>query len=40
MQLGEAVALSLLRDRADTYNEKFTVKLMKLDGSVAMISNQ
>lgn len=40
MQLGEAVALSLLRDRAHTYNEKFTVKLTKLDGSVATISNQ
>ncbi len=40
MQLGEAVALSLLRDHAHTYNEKFTVKLTKLDGSVATISNQ
>jgi len=40
IQLGEAVALSLLQNRAHTYNEKFTVKLTKLDGSVATISNQ
>jgi len=32
--------LSILRDRAHTYNEKFTVKLRKLDGSIATISNQ
>ncbi|HUE00533.1 MAG TPA: hypothetical protein VMR62_13250, partial [Bryobacteraceae bacterium] len=32
IQLGEAVALSYLRDRAQTYNEKFTVTLTKLDG--------
>jgi len=40
IQLGEAVALSVLQNRAHTYNEKFTVKLTKLDGSVAAISNQ
>jgi hypothetical protein len=40
IQLGEAVALSVLRDRADTYNEKFTVQLQKLDGTTATISNQ
>ena len=40
LQLGEAVALSLLQNRAHTYNEKFSVKLTKLDGSVATISNQ
>ncbi len=40
IQLGEAVALSVLQDRANTYNEKFTVKLTKLDGSIATISNQ
>ncbi len=39
IQLGEAVALSYLRDLAHTYNEKFTVKLTKLDGTVATISN-
>ena len=40
IQLGEAVALSVLQDRARTYNEKFTVQLKKLDGSMATISNQ
>jgi len=39
MLLGEAVALSFLRDRARTYHEKFTVQLTKLDGSIATISN-
>ena len=39
IQLGEAVALSYLRDRARTYNEQFSVSLTKLDGSVATISN-
>src|SRR5207302_7908159 len=38
--LGEAVALSFLRDRAKTYNEPFTVKLTKFDGTIATISNQ
>ncbi len=38
--LGEAVALSVLRDRASTYNEKFTVRLQKLDGTMATISNE
>ena len=37
--LGEAVALSFLRDRAKTYNEPFTVELTKLDGTTATISN-
>jgi hypothetical protein len=40
IELGEAVALSFLQNRAHTYNEKFTVKLTKLDGSIATISNQ
>ena len=40
IQLGESIALSVLQDRAHTYNEKFTVKLTKLDGSIATISNQ
>ncbi len=40
IQLGEAVALSVLQDRVHLYNEKFTVKLKKLDGSVATLSNQ
>ena len=38
--LGEAVALSFLRDRAKTYNEPFTVHLTKFDGTTATISNQ
>jgi hypothetical protein len=38
--LGEAVALSFLRNRARTYNEPFTVKLQKFDGTTATISNQ
>lgn len=38
--LGEAVALSFLRDRARTCNEPFTVHLTKFDGTTATISNQ
>jgi len=38
--LGEAVALSFLKDRAKTYNEPFTVTLNKFDGTTATISNQ
>ncbi len=37
--LGEAVALSFLRDRALTYNEPFTVEITKFDGTTATISN-
>jgi hypothetical protein len=37
--LGEAVALSFLRDRARTYNEPFSVNLTKFDGTTATISN-
>jgi hypothetical protein len=40
MRLGEAVALSFLRDKARSYHEKFTVNLTRLDGSIATISNQ
>ena len=39
MLLGEAVALSFLADRAKTYNEPFTVKIQKFDGTTATISN-
>jgi hypothetical protein len=39
IQLGEAVALSYLRDRARTYNERFSVTLTKLDGTPETISN-
>ena len=38
--LGEAVALSFLRDRAKTYNEPFTIHLQKFDGTTATISNE
>jgi hypothetical protein len=40
MLLGEAVALSYLQDKAHCYNEKFSVKLTKLDGTVATITNE
>jgi hypothetical protein len=40
MVLGEAVAISILQDKAQTFNEKFTVHFTKLDGTRATISNQ
>ncbi len=40
MILGEALAISILQDRAPTYNEKFTIHITKLDGTTATISNQ
>ena len=40
IQLGEAVAISILQDRARTYREPFTVNLTKIDGTTATISNQ
>lgn len=40
MLLGEAVALSVLRDMACTYAEPFSVTLTKLDGTAATITNQ
>ena len=40
IQLGEAVAISILQDRARTYAEPFTVSLTKIDGTIATISNQ
>jgi hypothetical protein len=39
VQLGEAVALSYLRDKARTYNEPFSISITKLDGSTAIITN-
>jgi hypothetical protein len=39
IRLGEAVALSYLRDLALTYNESFSVSLTRLDGSTVIISN-
>ena len=38
--LGEQVALAVLRDRAKSYNEPFTVSIKKFDGTTATISNQ
>jgi hypothetical protein len=38
--LGEAVALSFLKNKARTYNEPFTVQLTKFDGTTAIISNE
>jgi hypothetical protein len=40
MFLGEQVGLSILQDRAHGYNEPFTIKLQKFDGTTATISNQ
>jgi hypothetical protein len=38
--LGEEVALSILRDRAKSYDEPFTINITKFDGSTATITNQ
>lgn len=38
--LGEAVALSVLQDRAKSYNEPFTMNITKFDGTTATITNQ
>jgi hypothetical protein len=40
MVLGEATAISILQDQAQTFNEKFAVHFTKLDGTTATISNQ
>jgi hypothetical protein len=40
MVLGEATAISFLQDQAETFKEKFTVHITKLDGTIATISNQ
>jgi len=40
MLLGEAFAISVLQDKAQTYNEKFSISFTKLDGTTATISNQ
>ena len=39
LRLGEAVGLSVLQDKAQMYNEKFTVNITKFDGTTATISN-
>ena len=38
--LGEQVALGVLRDRARSYNEPFSITITKFDGTPATISNQ
>ncbi len=38
--LGEIVGLSVLQDRAKSYNEPFTIRITKFDGTRATISNQ
>jgi hypothetical protein len=38
--LGELVALSVLQDRAASYNEPFNITITKFDGTTATISNQ
>ena len=38
--LGEAVGISVLQDRAKSYNEPFTINITKFDGTTATISNQ
>jgi hypothetical protein len=38
--LGEQIALSVLQDRAESYNEPFTVQITKFDGTPATVSNQ
>ena len=38
--LGEQVALSVLQDRASSYNEPFTISITKFDGTTATISNR
>jgi hypothetical protein len=38
--LGEAVALSVLKDRAKSYTEPFTMNITKFDGTTATITNQ
>lgn len=37
--LGEAIALSFLRNKACTYNEPFSVNITRFDGTIATISN-
>ena len=39
IQLGEAVAISMLQDRALTYAEPFSISFRKIDGTLATIHN-
>jgi hypothetical protein len=38
--LGEQVALSILQDRAKSYNEPFTINITRFDGTTTSITNQ
>ncbi|HLA10830.1 MAG TPA: vanadium-dependent haloperoxidase [Pyrinomonadaceae bacterium] len=38
--LGEQVALSILQDRAGSYNEAFTINITKFDGTTVAVTNQ
>jgi hypothetical protein len=38
--LGEQIGLSVLQDRAKSYNEPFTINITKFDGTTATITNQ
>jgi hypothetical protein len=40
LTLGEAMAISVLQDKAQCYNEKFSVTFTKLDGNPVTISNE
>jgi len=40
LTLGEAMAISILQNRAQCYNEKFTITFTKLDGNKVTISNE
>jgi hypothetical protein len=40
MILGEAIAISILQDKAKCYNEKFSITFTKLDGNKVTISNE
>jgi len=37
--LGEQIGLSILQDRAQSYNEPFNITITKFDGTTATISN-
>ncbi len=38
--LGEQAGISILRDRAQSYNEPFTINITKFDGTTATITNE
>jgi hypothetical protein len=40
LTLGEAMAISMLQDRAQCYNEKFSITFTKLDGNKVTITNE